>query len=140
MGGGHLAEQPESKLQHGPCCRQRPGRCRQLPAASDFRTWSSDPSNARPPAQIARPLFKNSVQLSTGEHDIFRTITAIDDSTITVEKRNGATLSVDTANATTTPLTLDEPVRVVGSGTETALRARSIWRAKGLTKIWPPDR
>jgi len=102
---------------------------------------SSSSANPPPaPAALAHPMFKNPVQLAAGEHDVFGTITAIDGSAITVKKRDGTTISVDSTNATTAPLTVDEPVQVVGSGTETALLAKWVWRAKGLPKIWPPDR
>jgi hypothetical protein len=49
-------------------------------------------------------------------------------------------INVDTTNATTEPLMIDEPVRVVGSRTETALHARRVSRARGQLKVWPADR
>jgi hypothetical protein len=101
---------------------------------------SFDPSNARPATQIAHPVLKNQVQLGRGGQNVFGTITAIDGSTITVKKRDWTMVSVDTTDAATSPLTLDEPVRMVGNGTDTALHAKWISRAKGPSKIWPHDR
>jgi hypothetical protein len=61
------------------------------------------------------------VQLKPGEHDVFGTITAIDGTTFGVKKRDGTMISVSTANATTAPLEIDEPVQVVGRrGTKTS--------------------
>jgi hypothetical protein len=105
-----------------------------------FGVGSSDPPTPRPAVQIAHPAFKNPIQLGNGEHDVFGTITAIDGSTITVKKRDGTMVSVDTTDATAAPLTLDEPVRVFGSGTDTALHAKWVSRAKGPSKIWSDDR
>ena len=105
-----------------------------------FGLGTSDPPSARPAVQIAHPVFKNPIQLAAGEHDVFGTISAIDGSTITVKKRDGTTINVEATNATTARLEIDEPVRVVGSGAETALHARWVSRAKGLPKLWPADR
>jgi outer membrane protein assembly factor BamB len=92
-------------------------------------------------AKLAHPLFENPVQLKPGEHDVFGTITAIDGATIRVKKRDGTMISVSTANATTAPLEIDEPVHVVGRrGTKTTLDASWLSRARGGPEIWFPDR
>jgi hypothetical protein len=91
--------------------------------------------------KLAHPAFKNPVQLASGEHDVFGTITAINDTTITVKKRDGTTISVNTANnASSAPLTIAEPVRVVGRGTKTGLDAKWVARAQGPQSVWFPDR
>jgi outer membrane protein assembly factor BamB len=90
--------------------------------------------------RLAHPEFSNPVQLEPGEHDVFGTITAINGASISVKKRDGTTVSVDRANAASPPLTIGEPVQVVGKGTTTALDAEWIARAKGSPKIWFPDR
>jgi outer membrane protein assembly factor BamB len=99
--------------------------------------WGLTPGSA---VKLAHPAFHNPVQLKPGEHDLFGTITAIDGTTIRVKKRDGTMISVNTANAATPPLTIDEPVQVVGSGTTTALDAKWVARAKGSPEIWFPDR
>jgi outer membrane protein assembly factor BamB len=90
--------------------------------------------------KLAHPAFQNPVQLASGEHDIFGTVTAIDGTTITVKKRDGTTISVNTTNATTGPPMIDEPVQVVGRGSKTELDAKWVARAKPQPKIWFPDR
>jgi hypothetical protein len=91
-------------------------------------------------AKLAHPAFDNPVQLEPGEHDVFGTITAINGPSISVKKRDGTMISVNTANAATPRLRIDQPVQVVGRGTTTALDAKWVARAKGSPKIWFPDR
>jgi hypothetical protein len=91
-------------------------------------------------AKLAHPVFNNPVQLEPGEHDVFGTITAINGASIHIKKRDGTMISVNTANAVTPPLVIDEPVQVVGRGTATALDAKWVARARGSPKIWFPDR
>jgi hypothetical protein len=92
-------------------------------------------------AKLAHPFIRESGAAEPGEHDIFGTITAIDGTTIRVKKRDGTMISVSTANATTAPLKIDEPVQVVGrTGTKTILDASWVSGAKGGPEIWFPDR
>jgi PQQ-like domain len=90
--------------------------------------------------KLAHPAFEDPVQLQPGEHDVFGTITAIEGNTITVKKRDGSTISVNTANAAGVRLTLNEPVRVVGKGTKTGLDAKWVARAQGKPTVWLRDR
>jgi hypothetical protein len=91
-------------------------------------------------AKLAHPVFNNPVQLQSGEHDVFGTITAINGASINIKKRDGTIINVNTTNATAPPLVIDEPVQVVGTGTATALDAKWVARAKRSPKIWFPDR
>jgi hypothetical protein len=91
-------------------------------------------------AKLAHPAFSNPVQLEPGEHDVFGTITAIKGPSISVKKRDGTLITVNTGNAATPPLRIGQPVQVVGRGTTTALDAKWVARAKGSPKIWFPDR
>jgi outer membrane protein assembly factor BamB len=90
--------------------------------------------------KLAHPAFRNPVQLEPGEHDVFGTITAINGTTITVRKRDAAMISVSTANATNSPLTIGDAVQVVGRGAGTGIEARWVSRAKGGPAVWFPDR
>jgi outer membrane protein assembly factor BamB len=98
------------------------------------------PSAAPGIVKLAHPAFQNPVQLAPGEHDVFGTLTAINGTTIRVKKRDGTTISVNTANATTGPLLIGEAVQVVGTGTKTGLDAKWVARTKPQPKIWFPDR
>jgi hypothetical protein len=97
---------------------------------------------AAPPAvvKLAHPVFENPVKLETGEHDVFGTITTMSGTTITLKTRDGITTSVNTADAPTPPLTIGQAVRMVGTGTRTALHAKWVARAPEQSKAWPPDR
>jgi hypothetical protein len=99
--------------------------------------WGLTPRSG---VKLAHPAFNNPVQLEPGEHDLFGTITAINGASISVKKRDGTVISVNTADAVTPPLTIGEPVQVVGRGTTTALGAKWVARARGSPKIWFPDR
>jgi hypothetical protein len=59
---------------------------------------------------------------------------------ITVKRRDGTTISVSTANATTGSLMIGEAVQVVGTGTKTGLDAKWVARAEGVPNAWLPDR
>jgi hypothetical protein len=95
-----------------------------------------------PPAvvKLAHPVFENPVKLEPGDHDVFGTITAMSGTTITLKKRDGTTTSVNTADAPAPPLTIGQAVRMVGTGTGTALHAKWIARAPEQSKGWPPDK
>jgi len=101
------------------------------------------PAAAAAPSRIVKlshPALKNPVQLQPGEHDIFGTITAMSGTTITIKKRDGTAVSVNTANATTGPLMTGEAVQAVGKGTNTGLDAKWVARAQGVPNAWFPDR
>jgi hypothetical protein len=89
---------------------------------------------------LAHPVFANPVHLTSGEHDIFGTITAMSGTSITVERRDGTMARISTVGAAGIQPALGEAVRVVGSGTATALHAIWIARAQGPATVWPPDR
>ena len=102
---------------------------------------SSSSAGPRPvPTALAHPVYRDPIRLTADEHDIFGTITAINGNTISVKKRDGSTVTVDTTNASAPTLLVDMPVRVVGTGDGAALAAKWAARAKGSPKIWPADR
>jgi outer membrane protein assembly factor BamB len=100
--------------------------------------WGLDPPAAA--VKLAHPAFADPVQLTAGEHDIFGTITAMSGTNITVKRRDGTLARVSTLGAAGARPAFGEPVRVVGSGTTTALRAQWVARAQGPVGVWPPDR
>jgi hypothetical protein len=99
---------------------------------------SADPPPT--PAALAHPVYRNPIRLTANEHDIFGTITAINGSAVSVKKRDGSMVTVDTTNASAPTLNVDMPVRVVGTDNGAAMTAKWVARAKGSSKIWPADR
>jgi hypothetical protein len=103
-----------------------------LPKAADAKLAQSASGGM---VKLAQPAFNNPVSLAPGEHDIFGTIVAIDGTTISVKKRDGTVVSVDTAKVTTAPVSVDEPVQVVGTGYEDGARCEMGSARQG----WPEN-
>jgi len=85
------------------------------------------------------------VKLLPGEHEIYGTVRAIDGARLTVEKRDGSTVSVDTSGASENHAMAQPQMgkALVARGTYAAaglIRANAVLHAKSNPAMWYPDR
>jgi len=102
---------------------------------------SNGPAAAVP--HVAAPNMR--VKLGAGEHEIYGTVKAIDGAKLTVQKRDGSTLMVDSSRAEAQHSKAQPNVgkALVARGTYSpagVMEASAVLHAKNNPSMWYPDR
>jgi outer membrane protein assembly factor BamB len=113
---------------------------------ASYKTLSIFGLSSGPTARLPRVAAPNMrVKLAPGEHEVYATVRAIDGDKLTVEKRDGKTLTVDASRAEAEHAKAQPEVgkALVARGTYSpagVLQANAVLHAKTNPAMWYPDR